>query len=103
MAHKDWCGKPCSECSAPCRLDQEIPCSPDCDGLNEDGSQNARLCIESGCDAFTRKCPVCENSDLSFSNSCLQEESDIQKWSCNKCGASGNAINNFTIVTHLPI
>lgn len=52
MAHEDWCGKPCSECVEPCLLDQEIPCSPNCDLLQPDGSRYPRLCKETGCDAY---------------------------------------------------
>ena len=51
MAHRDWCGKRCSDCTSPCRLDTEIPCSPNCEALNEDGSRNVKVCRNSGCDA----------------------------------------------------
>lgn len=36
MAHPDWCGKVCAECRQTCWLDQVIPCSPDCPGLNNE-------------------------------------------------------------------
>ena len=49
MAHKEWCGNPCAECKNPCRLDESIPCSPDCPNLSEDGTQ-AGAC--KGCDAY---------------------------------------------------
>jgi hypothetical protein len=51
MAHKDWCGNPCAECIDPCRLDESIPCSPDCEALSGDGTRNIELCESSGCDA----------------------------------------------------
>jgi len=62
MAHYYWCGKPCSECIDSCRIDEEIPCSPDCEYLNEDGTRNVSLCTESGCDAF--------DSDVDVSLAC---------------------------------
>lgn len=53
MAHKDWCNKPCSECTTSCRLDESMPCSPDCENLNPDGSRRIKKCKEAGCDAYT--------------------------------------------------
>ncbi len=52
MAHAEWCGKPCGECINPCRLDEEIPCSPSCTLLNPDGSRQDELCIADRCDAY---------------------------------------------------
>lgn len=52
MAHKDWCGKPCADCMAPCRLDESMPCSSDCELLYEDGSVDIQLCHQTGCDAI---------------------------------------------------
>jgi len=37
MPHENWCGKPCADCQNPCRLDESIPCSPDCTELSADG------------------------------------------------------------------
>lgn len=37
MAHNDWCGKPCAVCEHPCKLDESMPCSPDCDNLGPNG------------------------------------------------------------------
>lgn len=51
MAHKEWCGKPCCDCSKPCSLDESIPCSPDCNALNPDGTRDINVCLENGCDA----------------------------------------------------
>lgn len=42
-----WCGARCSECANPCRLDEKIPCSPDCEFLGEHGE-------------FTEGCVDCE-------------------------------------------
>lgn len=51
--HKEWCENCCSECKTRCVLDESIPCSPDCDLLNEDGIPiNLYECLESGCDAI---------------------------------------------------
>lgn len=47
--HKDWCGKPCSECQNPCELDKSIPCSPDCECLGANGERDCPECKQ--CDA----------------------------------------------------
>lgn len=54
MAHKLWCGKPCCDCEHPCKLDEQIPCSPDCPNLNPDGSRKVAKCKADGCDAIER-------------------------------------------------
>lgn len=103
MAHNDWCGKACGECDSPCALDRNISCSPDCGGLNEDGTRNAGLCTESGCDAFATtegECPICGNGDLTYGSSYLEDESYIYEWSCKKCGASGKELYSLTFVAH---
>lgn len=62
--HKDWCGKPCSECENPCALDMSMPCSPDCECLGENGEHNCDECKH--CDA------ICEELNLSdFYDFCL--------------------------------
>ncbi len=48
--HRDWCGKSCCECEHPCKLDEEIPCSPDCDFLGENGETTHEACRS--CDAL---------------------------------------------------
>lgn len=52
MPHKDWCGKPCTECLSPCQLDEMIPCSPDCSELSERGIPGGEFCMN--CDAIYR-------------------------------------------------
>ena len=52
MPHMDWCGKPCADCSDPCVLDESMPCSPDCQNLHADGSQETEKCVKAGCDAI---------------------------------------------------
>ena len=53
MPHMDWCGKPCAECTYPCKLDESMPCSPDCELLGEYGYPIDRAkCREVGCDAI---------------------------------------------------
>ncbi len=42
--HKDWCGKPCSECVNPCELDCSMPCSPDCEHLGKNGEHMHKEC-----------------------------------------------------------
>lgn len=52
MAIKEWCGRQCSECDLSCFLDESMPCSPDCENLNEDGSRNVNVCKKASCDAY---------------------------------------------------
>lgn len=52
MAHKGWCGSPCCDCKTSCSVDESIPCSPDCENLNQDGTRNEKNCKKSGCDAY---------------------------------------------------
>lgn len=51
MAHREWCGRACSDCEHPCALDEKIPCSPDCENLFSNGERNVLRCKEIGCDA----------------------------------------------------
>ena len=53
MAHKDWCGKPCSQCICKCTLYGQISCSPDCPELRPDGTPGGRICPD--CDAVQIK------------------------------------------------
>jgi len=53
VAHRDWCGKPCADCANPCKLDESIPCSPDCENLFLDGEYDPVKCNEARCDAIT--------------------------------------------------
>ena len=49
MALRQWCGRECGECKG-CRLDEMIPCSPDCENLTEDGKIKVKACLESECE-----------------------------------------------------
>lgn len=49
MALKEHCGKNCSDCKNPCKLDETIPCSPDCENLTKDGKIKITKCLEDGC------------------------------------------------------
>lgn len=55
MPHRLWCGKSCADCESPCLLDSEIPCSPDCELLNSDGTRQESVCIKSQCDACNKQ------------------------------------------------
>lgn len=47
MAIDQWCGKSCGECAG-CRLDESMPCSPDCENLS--GNRiNMKQCMEDEC------------------------------------------------------
>ncbi|MDR0286653.1 MAG: hypothetical protein LBI03_02945 [Clostridiales bacterium] len=51
--YKDWCGKPCGKCQTSCAVDESIPCSPDCELLDEDGTiKDYKKCLENGCDTL---------------------------------------------------
>lgn len=52
IAHKNWCKRPCCDCTAPCGSDETIPCSPDCENLTEDGQPLTEQCLASGCDGI---------------------------------------------------
>lgn len=52
MAIDGWCGMPCGDCTSSCALDERMPCSPDCENLNPDGTRNIAACVLDGCDAY---------------------------------------------------
>lgn len=43
----------CSECTNPCKVDTQIPCSPDCDYLDSNGNPSDYVCLM--CDAIEDK------------------------------------------------
>ena len=50
MAINGYCGKrSCCDCTSPCKLDQEIPCSPDCENLDGQTIKIAE-CLKAGCE-----------------------------------------------------
>ena len=51
MAHSNWCGKSCSECNQPCKLDESFPCSLDCKAIDSKTNlHNLSICISCGAD-----------------------------------------------------
>lgn len=51
MLKRDWCNNGvCADCTVRCRLDETIPCSPDCENLTADGKILLRKCVKSKCD-----------------------------------------------------
>ena len=57
MAHKDWCGKVCQECTSPCKLWESMPCSPNCPYLGTEGEIERPECLT---------CEICyDDKDLS--------------------------------------
>ena len=51
MALSGYCGKRrCSGCPDICRLDEQIPCSPDCENLMEDGKIKIGQCLKEKCE-----------------------------------------------------
>lgn len=54
MAHPNWCGKTCGECSTRCKLDESMTCSPDCSDLNSiTGEPDGDYCTI--CDALSEE------------------------------------------------
>lgn len=51
--HKAWCGKSCADCQTPCRLDEMLYCSPDCECLGLNGEMDDPRC--KNCDAYLAK------------------------------------------------
>ena len=51
----------CCDCQHPCRLDESIPCSPDCENLTDDGIVLLAQCIADGCDAVASLLPDFED------------------------------------------
>jgi len=103
MAHENWCGKPCGECNDSCKLDETIPCSPNCEGLNPDGTRNAKICIMNGCDGFeiiAGICPVCGYEGLSFVFF-LNDKLYSFKWTCNECGSFDTQICSLDFINHI--
>ena len=52
MAIKEWCGGNCGmedRCQG-CKIDLNIPCSPNCENLTQDGMIKISNCFRSGCD-----------------------------------------------------
>lgn len=68
MAIDGWCGKPCGACDSSCALDEQLPCSPDCENLNPNGTRNIVACSLSGCDAYEVNI-----GDYVFDTSCGEE------------------------------
>lgn len=51
MPHPNWCGSPCFKCKKPCSLDMSIPCSPDCENINNiTGEPDNDECLS--CDSY---------------------------------------------------
>jgi len=54
MSIKKSCSKKCCDCSTSCRLDEEIPCSPDCENLTGSVSTGVKIrvkkCLEERCE-----------------------------------------------------
>ena len=65
MALKGYCGlHTCCDCSLGCRLDQMIPCSPDCENLTEDGKILVEKCLQSGCEEVKYIFDMANASDI---------------------------------------
>ena len=93
MAHRDWCGKPCEECASPCPLDEAIPCSPDCEALNADGSRKTEVCSDSGCDAVDDKNSYpCSLHDTPRTFDWCEENCD-RYYSCDTVACAGDEVS----------
>lgn len=50
MTHPEWCGEECSSCTKSCKLDESIPCSPNCCNFDKNGEPQPELCKD--CDSY---------------------------------------------------
>lgn len=50
MTHPEWCGENCSNCTKYCKLDEQIPCSPNCCNFDKNGNPQYLLCKD--CDSY---------------------------------------------------
>jgi hypothetical protein len=101
MAHKDWCGNTCADCATSCELDESLPCSPDCENLNADGSRKTNNCKKEQCDAVneetydykkkqydaineeTYECTIC-HTKIGWQSG---DDSHGSIWACEACSA----------------
>ena len=92
--HQDWCGRPCDACDTSCVLDESIPCSPNCELLNENGDMADYLkCLERSCDViqlrelFLAKDEVdkwqrlLDMSTVDFSKENIDSDCTLEVWS----------------------
>ena len=74
--HKEWCGKSCADCEAPCCLDEQIACSPDCEFLGPDGEHEHPEC--QNCDALPLyRVPICYDGALYIRADSAEEARNI--------------------------
>lgn len=77
MAHNLYCGNgKCSDCGKDCRIDEAIPCSPDCENLTGDGKIKVRECLKSGCDKIRYILDMVGRSDSEI----LEEYGEITEY-----------------------
>jgi len=60
--HRLWCGKACCECAHPCKLDEKISCSPDCEFLGANGETDSEECKQ--CDANPARVRQAEDDNI---------------------------------------
>lgn len=102
MAHRNWCGKPCESCAAPCPQQNDMPCFLDCCAVREDGSIDGMACRGQKCVKFHQKegeCPVCGEEMSLDSGLEMEEYLMYEKWRCKRCDAGITAVYN-TVFHH---
>ena len=50
--HPEWCGKVCAECKTPCDLDVSLPCSLDCEELDNLTGEPSGSAVCKECDVY---------------------------------------------------
>ena len=74
MSHLDYCGeKKCSDCEG-CKLENNMPCYPDCEGFNK-GYMKTNSCIE--CDALISYVEMFITSNNHAPEDIIKEVKDI--------------------------
>lgn len=77
MAIKGYCGlKKCCDCNTGCRLEQMIPCSPDCENLTMDGKIHIKRCLQAKCEEVKYIFDMIDASD----DEILREYGDIANY-----------------------
>ena len=52
MPFKEWCGKPCADCSTSCELDSSMHCNPDCENIDPLTDKPIALSACKACDLY---------------------------------------------------
>ena len=76
MAVEGYCKKcRCADCRTFCRLDESMPCSPDCDNLTEDGKILIEKCLQDKCEEvkYIFNMEDCSDEELLMEYGCIND------------------------------